>query len=67
MILHVENEQEAVNVARQLTVMCNDIRMAFITDEIKAQSFEAFLCVIRDSIQVMRGLGDDAMASGYPG
>jgi len=67
MILHVCNVKEAIDVSWQLVLICNDIRLAFITDEVKAQSYENFLCRLRDSVQVMQGLGDDAMASGYPG
>jgi hypothetical protein len=67
MILHVKNEKEAIDVSRQLVLMCNDIRLAFITDEVKAQSYENFLCHLRDSVQIMQGVGDDVMASGYPG
>ena len=52
MILQADDELEAVSTARLLTIMCNDIRLAFITDEIKAQSYENFLCILRDSIQV---------------
>ena len=52
MILQADDELEAVSTSRLLTIMCNDIRLAFITDEIKAQSYENFLCILRDSIQV---------------
>jgi len=67
MILQVQNEKEAIDVSRQLVLMCNDIRMAFITDDVKAQNYESFLCRLRDSVKVSEGLGDDAMSSGYPG
>lgn len=52
MILQVQDVEEAVEVARRLVVMCNDIRLAFITDEVKARSYEDFLCSLRDSIQI---------------
>jgi len=66
MILHVLNEKEAIDVSRQLVLMCNDIKLAFITDDVKAQSYGNFLCRLRDSIQVAQDLDDNAMASGYP-
>jgi len=66
MILQVQNEKEAIDVSRQLVLLCKDVKLAFV-DEIKAQSYEIFLCRLRDSVQVAKGLGDDAMASGYPG
>jgi hypothetical protein len=54
MILLADNELEAVSTARLLTRICNDIRLAFITDEIKAGLYENFLCILRDSIQVTK-------------
>jgi hypothetical protein len=65
MILNVQNEKEAIDVSRQLVLMCNDIKLAFITDDIKAQSYENILCRLRDSIQVAQCSDDDAKVSEY--
>jgi len=52
MILEVWDSREAVELSRQLVAICNDIKMAFVGNEIKAQSYENFLCRLRDNITV---------------
>jgi hypothetical protein len=45
----VNNEEEAVNVARRLTVLCNTIRLSSI-NYVEQSSAETFLCALRDSV-----------------
>jgi hypothetical protein len=45
----VNNEEEAVNVARRLTVLCNTIRLSNI-NYVEQSSAETFLCALRDSV-----------------
>jgi hypothetical protein len=61
MILQVQNEKEAIELSRQLVVMCNDIKMAFIADDIKAQSYENILCRLRDSIVIQNKEAEEAI------
>jgi hypothetical protein len=47
----VSNEEEAVNVARRLTVLNSTIRLSNI-NYVEQASVETFLCALRDSICV---------------
>jgi hypothetical protein len=50
----VETEEEAVNLARELTVLNSTIRLSNI-DYIKQASAETLLCGLRDAIVVEGG------------
>ena len=49
MILQVNSEKEAVEIAQQLENIHNSLRMIFMTEEVEARQF---LVALRDSIQV---------------
>ena len=47
----VDNQEEAIEVSRALTVACNTL-YSTIMDEIQQKSIEIILCRIRDSVVI---------------